>query len=291
MRKKVVAIILAGGLMLGIGGCGGNESTAWAPQDTEAESVQDDLSEPEVEEAGAEEIDVEEFGDEEFDQAETEETETISDEEDFFSDIDTSSLLTEHVLEYEDYDGYKIRETIQLSPIFREDDSETIYALWEALGEDVADFPSKESLRESNHNLKGWNEFEYIIGTFAIENLTEGFSITAENPRTYSKSLTTRGNSNAASLFQTHSASAVVYSNGITRYGSDYLFSAVIGDAKMTSNTWGPRTFVIALPNAYTPNQPDGYRYDEVEVVYSCYNGYGSYDHSDYETLMLEYFE
>ncbi|MCM1156766.1 MAG: hypothetical protein NC314_11540 [Roseburia sp.] len=321
MKRKIVTVLLASGLVLGVCGCGGGGSSSaastpvaeedHAPADIvepvipeEPESVDaasegysfDELvemwssgtllREEIVEMAMAGEIDYDVF--EEFlafaDEAwENENLENAN----VISDIDTSSLLTTYTIEFEDSDGYQIRETVQLSPIFREDDMGTVYALWEALGNDVASFPSKESIRNSNLMLTNY-QLEYVVGTYMVENLTDGFPITSDNPRTYAKSLTAEGNSVPATFFNNRSVSVVMYSSGMKYYG-DNLFATVIGDARMTSDTWGPRTFVIALPNEFTPNQPDGYRYDEIQVIFS-YNNQGSYDRSNYDSLKLEYY-
>ena len=90
--------------------------------------------------------------------------------------------------------------------------------------------------------------------------------------------------SDVATFFNYRCVTAVVYSDGITRYdGKDTV--AVIGNATMTSETWGPHTFIITLPNKTSPNQPNGYRYDEMEIkfgVASCF--------SYCDVVKLEYF-
>lgn len=290
MRKKIVALIVAGGLMLGMSGCGGSQSTtAYVPEDSEVESTQNALQEPKVEENKTTN----------FDQAKTEETETIPEEKNLASNIDVSSLLANYTLEYTDYDGYQFRETIQISPIFRESDSETMYALWEALGNDVADFPSKEELYDISWVFKnmrdrlGCNELEYIIGTYTVENLTNGFSITPDNPRSYDRRLLTERvlaydnehDATATDFFGSSLVSVVMYPEGATYYSDPE--PVVIGKPKMTSDIWGPCAFIIALPNGRTPNQPDGYRYDKVGITIGN-KGYGD---SGYDVFELAYYE
>ena len=214
------------------------------------------------------------------------EVEVVVEAEDSSIDIGASGLLTEHVFEVEDSDGYKIREIVQLSPIFKEKDMDTVYALWEALGNDVSSFPGKQSLRNENRMLTNY-ELEYVVGTCMIENLTDGFSITPDKPRSYAMSFTAEGNGDTATLFNDRSVSVAIRSDRMV-YDSDTL-SVLIGDARMTSDTWGPCTFVIALPNTHTPNQPDGYRYDEIQIAFD-FNTYDPYDCPDHESLTLEYF-
>ena len=96
-------------------------------------------------------------------------------------EVDASELMTTYVIEFEDYDGYTIRETCQLSPIFRHEDREIMYGLWEALGEDAGYFPMEEDfydasyLLENSRDKDSCNELEYIIRTFMVENLTDGY--------------------------------------------------------------------------------------------------------------------
>lgn len=331
MKRRIVALLLTGGLVVaGLCGCRRSSSGSSLPSETTAEEsyvsmetvetvVPDDPEPGETEESGTESAENERcsFDDlvemwssgilSEEEIAEMAAADEIDDDifEEFLAftnetwenkesgsesttvDVDADKLLSTYVVEFEDYDGYQIRETIQISPIFTEDDMETVYTLWEALGNDIATFPSKESMCNENRELTNF-ELEYIVGTYTVENLTEGFSITSDNPRTYAKSLIARGNGRVETLFNNRSVSVVMYSND-TRYYSD-IFAVAIGEARMTSDSWGPRSFIIALPNEHTPNQPDGYRYDEIQIVFG-YNFYGAYDHSDYDTLQLKYFE
>ncbi len=206
-------------------------------------------------------------------------------------------LLAEYVIEFEDFDGYKIRETIQLSPIFTEDDIEIAYALWGALGNDTSSFPSKESLYNTSYLLRemrdsfGCNELEYIIGTYALENLTDGFPITSDNPRSYQGALSTKQvsafdeehDSNASHFINVRSVSVVMYLDGATYYGEGN--STILSKAKMYSDTWGPCAFIIALPNGSTPNLPDGYRYDKTLILST-----GMYFTDEYDPITLKYY-
>lgn len=206
-------------------------------------------------------------------------------------------LLAEYVIEFEDFDGYKIRETIQLSPIFTEDDIEIAYALWGALGNDTSSFPSEESLYNTSYLLRemrdsfGCNELEYIIGTYALENLTDGFPITSDNPRSYQGALSTKQvsafdeehDSNASHFINVRSVSVVMYLDGATYYGEGN--STILSKAKMYSDTWGPCTFIIALPNGSTPNLPDGYRYDKTLILST-----GMYFTDEYDPITLKYY-
>lgn len=333
MKRQIVAMFLVSGLVLGLCGCGGSSSSSAAPAPpAEMESASSAVTVDEVvpEEYDAEklvnmwasfiitkeEIEVrvaageishevyEEFlalisGGSELD---TDQSETTSENTGSADNIDTSSLLTTHVIEHEDQDGYKIRETIQLSPIFREEDMETVHALWEALGNDVASFPSEGKIYDNSYLIRSsrdqdsCDKLEYIIGTFAIENLTDGFSITPDNPRSYFGRLQGEyiyssderfddNDGNAANFINVRSVSMVMYDNGPTYYGEGNF--AIMSNPKMTSDTWGPVCFVIAVPNGATPNRPDGYRYDKAWIEF----GQKFYGDAGYDVFRLEYFE
>lgn len=102
--------------------------------------------------------------------AELEQNAISTEANEHIGNTDVSSLLTTHVMEYEDQDGYKIRETCQLSPIFTEDDSDAMYSLWKALGNDVESFPDEGALYEANYLLRdardtcSCNELNILLG-------------------------------------------------------------------------------------------------------------------------------
>lgn len=199
-------------------------------------------------------------------------------------EVDASELMTTYTIEFEDYDGYTIRETCQLSPIFRHEDREIMYGLWEALGEDAGYFPMEEDFYDKSYLLRdardsaSCNKLEYIIGTYMVENLTDGYSITPDNPRTYPGRLAARQVSafdeehdgNAATFFNWRHVIAVMYSSGVTYYDEEDAVNPEVrvSIAKMRADAWGPVHFVIALPNGATPNRPDGYRYDKIEMEF-----------------------
>lgn len=322
MKKRFMAILLAGGLALGLCGCGGGSSTSampTPPEETVEPSVEDEAvvaeNEVETEEADAESYSADELvkmwssgslsiedieyktatGEigyevyEEFldaisnnEESTIQPKETSEDEQPTNSIVDTSTFLTTYVTEYEDQDGYMVRETCQLSPIFTEDDMETVLALWEALGNDAASFPDEDSLYDKNYLLRdardsaSCDKLEYIVGTYTIENLTDGFSVTPDSPRIYSSRLVAKQVSafdedhdgTAASVFNDRYVIVVMYPGGATYYDEEDAGNSgvMLGISKMESDIWGPYTFIIALPNGATPNRPNGYRYDEIQL-------------------------
>lgn len=307
MKKRFMVILLAGGLMLGLCGCGSSSGSAAAPEPApEKVATVPEVSEPTEEapretlnEVPAEETGVEECSEEEIMGSGADEVEVTLESEAPTTDIDTSALLTEYAVEYEDLDGYKIRETIQLSPIFTEDDTETMYALWEAMGNDVTDFPSEESLYNASSSMRyardadSCDKLEYIIGIHTIENLTDGFPITPDNPYPYvgalhAKQVSTdddKHDANAANSFNARSVSVAIYPDSVAYYSEQY--AGILVKSKMHSDVCEPVCFVIALPNGATPNRPDGYRYDKISMEF----GNRAYADLGYSVFELTYFE
>lgn len=307
-----MVIFLAGGLVLGLWGCGSGGISAEAPAPAPAEGVgvpedpevvQEIESSDETEARGNGPVNPEEA---EAADSGPVETEATAPEDGFESEvespiisIDTLTLLTEYTVEYEDLDGYKIRETIQLSPIFTEDDTETMYALWEAMGNDVADFPSEESLYNAGSSMRyardadSCDKLEYIIGAHTIENLTDGFPITPDNPYPYvgalhAKQVSTdddKHDANAANSFNARSVSVAIYPDSVAYYSEQY--AGILVKSKMHSDVCEPVCFVIALPNGATPNRPDGYRYDKISMEF----GNRAYADLGYSVFELIYFE
>lgn len=305
MRKRFIAIFLAGGLMLWLCGCG-SSGTALPPEamaeaeteNTSAYTTEDVLPEVwytaddllEMWDAGTltkedviEMAEAGEMNDDVFREmmdfiAREEElavrTEVAPESEESIVDVDATELLTTRSVEFEDMEGYTIRETCQLSPIFTEDDMETMHALWVALGNDIAIFPSYESMFDSDHR-DNCDRLEYVIGTYMVENLTDGFSIVADNPRSYDGVLIpiedgktpAQYKEDAANHFRYDVVTMVSYSDEVIYYGSSTKSAGLVCDVKMESDTWGPRTFIMAVPNCSIPNRPDGYRYDNLTLV------------------------
>lgn len=296
MKVRIVALLLTGGLVLGLCGCNERNGTSLPPEpvaQAEATSVPMETVEEVLPEEPEPEPEILEDSEESDGGEYVAEEEFIEQAEEAMVDVDVNGLLTAYVTEFEDYDGYQVRGTVQVSPIFTEDDMDTVCALWEELGNGVASFPSRESIYEASHQLRyvrnacSCNMLEYVIGTFELENLTTGFSIAPDNARSYIGTLKADGDGETPTLFNNDSVSVVAYSSSMKHYGDGFMVQ--IGNAKMESNTWGPRAFVIALPNTSTPNQPDGYRYDEIQITFII-NTNGYYDPSNCATFELKYY-
>lgn len=295
MKKRIIALLLAGGLLAGLCGCGGSGGDSLPPEPA--------ITEEHIPMEVVEEVAPEDSESEEPEEPEDPKTTEVENEQSTWegedsesgnaSDIDVDKLLTTRAVEFEDMDGYRIRETCQVSPIFTEDDMETMRALWVALGNDIAIFPSQESFYDAKH-MGDFDAMEYIIGTYMVENLTDGFAITPNNPRSYDGVLAPMEDSSvhgwykeeSANYFRYSAVTMVSYTNG-TKYYKGTNYAGTISRAKMDSDTWGPRTFIMAIPNVSTPNQPEGYRYDELQIIL-CGNFHMNKE--EYAVFELEYY-
>lgn len=313
-RRFIVAMFLAAVLVLSLGGCGSSSGTAvpavendnyasdtaepaqgtpqenagggysaeglfnlWARESFSEEEIQAMVAAGEISNEAYEEfliIKSEYLEANASTEEELEEEEATPQTENPTVDTSVLELLTTRSVEFEDMDGYKIRETCQVSPIFTEDDMETMHALWVALGNDIEIFPSYESMFDPGHR-DSCDRLEYIIGTYMVENLTDGFSIVADNPRSYDGVLVPIEDGDTPAIYKEYTAThfrydvvtMVPYSNKIAYYSSGTKNAGLVCDVKMESDTWGPCAFIMAVPNCSTPNQPDGYRYDELTLV------------------------
>lgn len=195
--------------------------------------------------------------------------------------IDPADCMSTYVWEHEDANGYQLRETISLSPIFAntDEDMEAMYAIWEALGGTTDEIPSKDELYEmsqplrSFHKINHFNSMKYIIGVRTIHNLTDGFPITADNPYTVGNVITVDStidspdaDGNAETCITSNATTLLFYDSGRKCEVSTPV-GIPLGGAKMTSDTWGPVRFLVVLPDDVTPNRPDGFAYDSLQYM------------------------
>lgn len=332
MKRRFFALFLAGGLMLGVCGCGGKTVSAddyMAQAEQEKTPVQDgssltsdsagqandtmsegrylgdysvmelvdmltsgkiaiedielDVAMGDVSYEDYEEI-LTYFPEEQKASTEQEVVQTTTDKplEKPVTNVDLPDYMSTYVLEYEDFNGYQLRETISLSPIFSdtEDDLADMCVLWEALGGVAEEVPLKDELCEMSrplHDYRGTgnlSNIKYIIGTRAIENVTDGFSITMYSPYIVNNEIVVDStidspneDTNARYAVTRNATTLLFYDDGEK---CEVTVSAGIplGGVKMTSDTWGPTRFIIALPNNITPNQPNGFAYDSLQYMF-----------------------
>lgn len=249
-------------------------TTASAPMATEESNVtEEEENTEEVAEEVAQALETEA-------ESQPEETETVEPEtsepevtpeetEDPTIDIDTSELLTTHVVEYEDQDGYTIRETCQLSPIFRESDMDTLTATWEALGGTVDEIPIGEECYNWDAKLQrslersDFSGAQYIVGSWEIMNCTERFDITPDSPRTFILNMLMEPDDNAlaSGVYEAISqcSTTCIFLDGGSEKNKSERGILPFGSVFMDDNHWGPTLFIVTLPDKVTPNSPNGY--------------------------------
>lgn len=184
-------------------------------------------------------------------------------------DINLSEIMTEHVFEDEDLDGYRTQNTVYLSPIFRESDMDTLVAVWEALGGNADEIPIGEECYNWDSKLQrslersGFSGSQYIVGSWEILNCTEGFDLTPDSPRSFLLNMRMEPDDNAlpSGVYEAISQCSTTYiffDTGIEKSKSERGILP-FGSAFMNSNQWGPTLFIIVLPDKVAPNLPNGY--------------------------------
>lgn len=176
-----------------------------------------------------------------------------------------------------DRDGYQYEINIKISPWILTENSGTLNAAWSEVGNNnqlpnsIEDWGlrKEESIYErSSNNLKGvkdgnsysyrasMTDMYYCVGSISIENVTEGWDISAADSRSLEYSIIF-DLKNWAGLSNTIGR---VYYNSKTEDSTGGLCSS----PKLTDNTWGPCSFVIMHPENYSPNNPDGEFYEKL---------------------------
>ena len=170
-----------------------------------------------------------------------------------------------------DRDGYKFEVTYKISPWILLSNSDTVNAVWAEVGT-VNKIPSFDDwglnyqhnsmTKNLSKSTGGYTTFEcqsmndmyYCMGSIRIKNVTEGWSLSADNKRSVQTAMTW-SNERKDGLEGAQVISRVYFSNGneVKETGQGILFSA-----SMPSNEWGPVPFIIMAPEAFTPNYPNG---------------------------------
>ncbi len=166
----------------------------------------------------------------------------------------TSSTRTD-----EDKDGYKFEKMIRMAGWIKGDNADTLNATWKYFGGE-GDYPKTVTERDM-----------VLMGTFSIQNVTDGFTISESTP--YS-GVEHYGYLNIGTdyedpdddrwvktgTFPRNDDFVIHYSSGDSsnKLGysdrSDYTIKA---DMK-TYNTWGPVQFSVIIKDAITPKYPEG---------------------------------
>lgn len=182
-----------------------------------------------------------------------------------------------------DSDGYTYEITFKLSPWILQSNTDIVNSAWSEVGgsNTIPGFNDWGLKQESsggyfrqgiseggttNYFAHHMTDIYYCVGTAQITNITEGWSISVSNPRSLYFYLRWVSNFDRATYAGVYSIGRVFFSNS-TEDESDGLGHS----AKMTSDQWGPVSFVIMAPENFAPNFPDG------EHAEDMLNGYFYY--------------
>ena len=220
-------------------------------------------------------------------------TETITESDDPSSKIDWQTFS----YEFTDTDGYKIQETLKVSPMISSNSADYLNAAWTELGEDPNELLTVDYGKgHYEWKMGGVTDALFIVGEISAKNVTQGYDFSENNQHSeylyflmYEKEgfQVRSGDINVdclkssdypweftKTMFSTPSlysgSGGVIKSftklsvNGgevvIPKGMNDYYLQELhIGTAAMKSNSWGPVSFVMMFPNKHTPNTPNGY--------------------------------
>jgi len=176
---------------------------------------------------------------------------------------------TEVVYTTTDSDGYIYEITFNLSPWILLSNTEFVEAAWAEVGagntlpgfDDWGLDQSNDHFRQgipmgglTNHFYASMNDMYYCIGSFQIENITDGWRISSENPRsTYVKM-------SWISSYDRDSVYGGAYAIGRTFYSNGFEDESdgVNTNAKLSKDSWGPVPFIIMAPENFSPKFPSG---------------------------------
>jgi hypothetical protein len=152
-----------------------------------------------------------------------------------------------------DPDGNMQQVTVRISDWVKGADSESTGRAWDiAGGEGPMPFSDSGDARADTG--------AFVFGTVTIENLTPDFpasDFNAGHSWVYLKPETVVEGWFGRTSYQLIDAyQARTYTSGVTTGAVSH--SEPLISADMTSNRWGPSTFVIGVGNVFTPNDPNG---------------------------------
>lgn len=170
-------------------------------------------------------------------------------------------------------DGYEFEISLKYTPWILQSNTDLVKSAWQQLGQ-TSEIPTID---------KGWNtkkyvgdyyslgnlfnekmnDMYYILGTFSVKNITEGWSFSSDKP----------GNISFGMAFPYKPAGytterhicllyKVYYSEPVIKGVYQAFFSSY-----MKSNTWGPAAFIIGAPEYFSPNKPEGTAIEYIEDV------------------------
>ncbi|MBE5995856.1 MAG: hypothetical protein E7240_00700 [Lachnospiraceae bacterium] len=257
--KKIISLILITVLSISAAACGRQESAAAAAEESYSEPVVIiGIDDPDPSE---------EYTYEEPDYYEESYEDNYEESYEEMSSADPSAIRwTTMTCDTTDSDGYTTRQTVQMSPWIHGSDTETLQIVWGQVsgGKSFPDsgcFGSGTIYYPRDYTMfYDYDEIIYTVGTIEAENVTPGFDITESSPRRRLLGISTNRAPGVNDVSEWMIMTAA-FSNGCENYdvdSSEYGCGGFWFTVTMKSNHWGKVPFVIACPQKYTPNEPDG---------------------------------
>jgi|GEM_PF-7072498 len=277
--KKSIAFLFAALLVLVLSACGQEPSSA----EEEVAAASDSAAGVDTEQ-GTEPIEPPTISEE--DGAE------LPDEDPVPAQAETPIEWTTVVCHKSDGDGYQYEIEVKLSPWILLSNTSVINSAWDAVShgyelptynswgvDDTFGRPSVEG-RESDFGQSGYrmscshgiSDMYYCVGTIQIKNITDGWSIDSNNPRSPDLVLKCKSYKEytkyAASEYLSFTAGQLFAGDNSKQYIEGVRVSPL-----MNSDYWGPVPFVLMAAENFSPNTPDGGYYDFVlnDLVISSY--------------------
>lgn len=186
-----------------------------------------------------------------------------------------------------DDDGYTYKLTVKGTP-WLPWKSEEVQTVWDEIGKGNTLPQSIEDWGISRYNSggaisygtpykSGYNnlefvvmgemtDFYYVLGTARVENITEGWDITAENPRSFGCAFIPACYLSGANCKY---ECMIIYGDG-ARTMDQFLYIS----PKMKSNTWGEVPFIMAHAENISPKFPNGEYLNELSEYTSSIGPY-----------------
>lgn len=181
-----------------------------------------------------------------------------------------------------DRDGYTYEISYEVSPWILLSNEEVINAAWAEVGGNNKlpgfdgwglKWDGSVYFRPNDIPKGGSREFwtypmsdmYYCMGKVSVRNTTDGWDISESNKRSFDAVL---GWKSGSTIPEIEHISIGAYTIGKTFYSSATKEQAncVLISPSMTSNKWGPVSFVLMAPENFSPKYPDGQFYDHTKT-------------------------
>ena len=260
--KKVLSFVMSVMLLLLLAGCGETKSTPNLTEDTQVTRSETTTEKP---------------------------TEALTETptEQPTDPPQTNINWTQAVYTVEDTAGYKYEITVKLSPWIFHTNTSLIDSAWNQVGNnnkmprDFSDWGMKKQgnayrIEALTDVVSGYRSYPYVaqmtdmyysLGSISVNNVTDGWNITSSESRSLKFSIEYE-----SSFYEvgTDVIGRLFYTSEIKDCSSGIYVSP-----KLTSDNWGPCSFVMMSPENKTPKNPDGDHYESLLNKDSYFHFFG----------------